>query len=153
RELGPAPVLLVPVVRESGEPLDDHVRDTVADLARGRAERIELLGLDRSELVELIHDRIPAHTTHDVGAVAEALLRETAGNPLLADQLLAHWHRDGRLRTDADTEALVVDTQVTDPVPATVRDLVWHRIGLLGEGAAPALTAAAVLGLEFDERI
>ncbi len=151
RNLGRAPVLLVLVEREVGEAAATHVRDALADLARQRFTRVDLVGLDRDELADLVHARLPTTTGHDVDQVADALLAETAGNPLLADHLLDHWDRSGRV-TIGDGSVLVSAPLELD-VPATLRDLVWHRVSLLGDGAADILTAAAVLGLEFNERV
>ncbi len=151
RNLGRAPVLLVLIVRETGEAVSAHVRDALADLARGRFTRIDLEGLDRDALADLVHARVPTTLGHDVGAVADALLAETAGNPLLADHLLGHWDRSDRFTIDDRSVRVSVPAGLD--VPATLRDLVWHRVSLLGDGAADVLTAAAVLGLEFNERV
>ncbi len=151
RNLGRAPVLLVLIVRETGDAVATHVRDALADLASQHFTRIDLEGLDRGELADLVHARVTATIGHDVDPIADALLAETAGNPLLADHLLEHWDRSGRLTvTDGSVR---LSAPVGLDVPATLRDLVWHRVSLLGDGAADTLTAAAVLGLEFNERV
>ena len=36
-------------------------------------------------------------------------------------------------------------------LPTTLRDLVWQRVGALGPESRDALSAAAVLGVEFEE--
>jgi len=151
RHVGPAPVLFVPIIRDTADGVSDHVREALADWARGRMDRIVLDGLDRNDLEELVRVRIPATAERDVDAVADALRAQTAGNALLADHLLEHWDRSGRL-VFADT-AVRVSNPVDFFVPPRLRDLVWHRISALGDGASATLTAAATLGIEFDERV
>ncbi len=151
RHLGPSPVLFVPTMRDTADEVEDHVREALADWARGHIDRIVLDGLDRDDLAELVRVRIPAAVERDVDAVADALGEQTAGNALLADNLLEHWDRSGRLVL-ADA-AVRVANPVDFLVPPSLRDLVWHRISALGDGAIATLTAAATLGIEFDERV
>ena len=151
RHLGSSPVLFVLTLRETVDGMSDHVREALADWARGRMGRVVLDGLDRRDLAELVRVRIPATAERDVDAVAEALGAQTAGNALLADHLLEHWDRSGRL-VFADA-AVRVSHPVDFFVPPNLRDLVWHRISALGSDAAATLAAAATLGIEFDERV
>lgn len=151
RHLGQLPILLVATVRATPEKLPDHVRDLVADWSRGHLVRIGLEGLDRADLVELVHDRVSATVGRDVGPVVDALYDEATGNPLFADHLLADWDRSGRLVFDADT--VRISRPVDFDVSATLRDLGWQRVSRLGDGAADVITAGAVLGLEFDEAV
>ncbi len=151
RHVGASPVLFVTILRDTAEGVTDHVREALADWERGHMDRIALGGLDHHALAELVRGRIPAAAERNVDAVAAALGVQTAGNALLADHLLEHWHRSGRLVV-SDT-ALRVSNPVDFLIPPSLRDLVWHRVSALGDNAAPILTAAAVLGIEFDERV
>lgn len=151
RHLGDAPVLLLLAMRQTGDAPPDHVRDAIAEYARLGLQRIDLDGLGGDELADLVRARIESSEGLDVDEVAGALLRETAGHPLFADQLLGHWHRSDRLRFVDD--AVHVSRPVDFDIPATLRDLVWARVQTLGHGAPETLRAAAVLGLEFDERV
>ncbi len=151
QHVGPSPVLVVLTMRDTADEVSDHVREALADWARGHIERIVLDGLDRDDLAELVRVRIPATAERDVNAVADTLGAQTAGNALLADHLLEHWDRSGRL-VFADA-AVRVSNPVDFLVPPSLRDLVWHRISALGDHAIATLTAAATLGMEFDERV
>ena len=151
RHLADARVLLLVVMRQTGDAPPDHVRDAVADYARLGLQRIELEALDGDELAELVHARIESSDGLDVDDIALALLRDTAGHPLFADQLLGHWHRSDRLRL-ADG-AVRIARAVDFDIPATLRDLVWARVHAVGGDAPETLRAAAVLGLDFDERV
>ena len=150
RHVSSSSVLLVAIVRDTSDGVPDHVREALAEWARDRMDRIVLDGLDRDDLAELVRVRIPATEACDVDAVAGALGAQTAGNPLLADHLLEHWDRSGRL-VFADA-SVRVSNPVDFLVPPSLRDLVWHRISTLGDDAADVLTAASILGIEFDER-
>ena len=144
--LGATPVLFVLGFRESAE-----LTSTLADVAPAAAARIELHGLDVDELAELVHERLTDTARCDIRPVAARLHAETAGNPLFAEHLLRHWTEAGHIDVDED---------VVSPVPATalelpqeLRDLVWQRVAALGPEAQPVLTAAAVFGVQFNQRV
>ncbi|MGZ4738299.1 MAG: ATP-binding protein [Ilumatobacteraceae bacterium] len=151
RNLGGSPVLIVASFRDTGDGADEELRAAAADLARVDTVRVELKGLAESELRELVVSRVPAAAGHDVAAVAELLRTETAGNPLYAEHLLQHWAGSGLFAVTDGT--VTVRTQALRDVPTTLRDLVWHRVNVLGHDAKPVLTAAAVLGVQFEERV
>lgn len=139
-ELGDTPVLFVLGSREP-DPLTAGLPNTI---------RIELDGLDVDELAALVHDRLPDKAGRDVGPVVTRLLAETAGHPLFADHLLRYWMDGGQLSVEAGA---VEPTPATDEqLPPGLRELVWHRVAALGPEAQPVLTAAAVLGLQFNQR-
>lgn len=128
------PVLFVLAVRSQSEPESDALRDVIAELARGDAGRLELDGLRTAELTELLAtSAVDASET-----VARNLAEQTAGNPLYASQLIRHW-----------------DDAAFDPSasPASLRDVVRSRVRAVGSDATEVLTAASVLGTEFDEDV
>jgi len=150
RNLGGSSVMLIASFRDTHDAADDQLRAAVADLARGEAVRIELDGLAEPELRELVVARVAAAAGHDVAAIAELLRAETSGNPLYAEHLLQHWAGSGLFAFDDGTVTL--PTRALGVVPTTLRDLVWHRVSVLGVDTQPVLTAAAVLGVQFEER-
>jgi DNA-binding SARP family transcriptional activator/tetratricopeptide (TPR) repeat protein len=138
-QLGDAPVLFVLGSREP-DPLTAALRGST---------RVELDGLDVDELAALVHVRL-ADTCRDVGPVAARLHTETAGHPLFAEHLLRYWMDAGQLSLEA---TVVEQTPATDEqLPPGLRELVWHRVAALGPDAQPVLTAAAVFGLQFNQR-
>ena len=139
-QLGDTPVLFVLGSREP-EPLTSALHGTI---------RIELDGLDVDDLSALVHDRVADTAGRDVGPVAARLHTDTAGHPLFADHLLRHWMDAGQLSVEAEA---VKPTPATDEqLPPGLRELVWHRVAALGPDAQPVLTAAAVFGLQFNQR-
>ena len=108
-------------------------------------------GLDPDDLSALVRERIASTAGRDVSPVADRLHAETAGNPLFAEHLLRHWSGSDQLDVADDVVTLAVPAAVD--VPSSLRDLVWYRVKVLGPDAQPTLTAAAVLGLQFNERV
>lgn len=149
RGLPDLPVLVVAGFRDTGDAAEEHLRVAVADLERLGAHRIGLLGLDHAGLTDLVHARVAGAAGRDVGAVVTRLAAETAGNPLFAEHLLRHWSESEQLTFASDGVA-VSDADPADP-PGTIRDVVWRRVGTLGTEGRTVLSAAAVLGVEFEE--
>jgi DNA-binding SARP family transcriptional activator len=148
-ELAQCPVLVVGAFRDTGDARAEQLRATVADLVREGATRVTLHGLEADELGDLVRTRVEGAAHHEVDDVVELLEAETAGNPLFAEHLLRFWSESDRLGVD-DT-AVTLGAAGSGPIPATLRDLVWQRVGALGPDAHGALSAAAVLGVEFEE--
>jgi DNA-binding SARP family transcriptional activator len=139
-QLGDAPVLFVLASREA-DLLTTAFRDAIC---------IELDGLDVEDLAALVHDRL-AHTAgRDVGPVVARLHTETAGHPLFAEHLLRYWMDAGQLSVEAESVAPAPAAE--EQLPPGLRELVWHRVAALGPEAQPVLTAAAVFGLQFNQR-
>ena len=146
-----APVLVVVSYRDTSDAQEGHLRAAAADLSRVGAVRIELGGLDQGELGDLVRARLGTSIDDDVASVAELLGAETAGNPLFAEQLLQHWN--GSARLEMRQGQVRVSSLDLSQVPSTLRDLVWHRVSTLGPDMQPVLTAAAVLGEQFEEAV
>jgi DNA-binding SARP family transcriptional activator len=138
RSLAASPVLLVLSTRDAGDHAPEVLRATLADLDQHPTRRLELHGLAADELRDLVRAAEPGAGENLPVPVLEALRVQTAGNPLFASQLIRHWEEEG-----------------FDPVaaPQSLRDVVWSRVAALGEAATDVLTAAAVLGIEFDEDV
>jgi hypothetical protein len=144
RALADAPVLLVLSSRDPAEHMPDDLRRALADIDRGETRRLQLAGLDGNELDDLVSATRPIDDGPAPAHVVEALRAHTAGNPLYASQLIRHWAETGFDR-DGDREL--------DTVPASLRDLVWTRVNVLGADASEVLTAASVLGVDFYEDV
>ncbi|MGZ4682153.1 MAG: ATP-binding protein [Acidimicrobiales bacterium] len=150
RNLANEPVLVVAGFRDTGEAAGDDLRGALADLARHDAARVELVGLDRSALEDLVRTRVTTTAGRDVSQVVDRLEAETAGNPLFAEHLLRHWATGRKFAVDDD---IVTLSTLPVEVPPSLRDLVWPRVMVLGPEVQPTLTAAAVLGVQFHEQV
>ena len=117
-------VLIVAAAPPSPLATNGIIANLISDL-REMGERVVLGPLGVAEVAVLIRSA-------GVDTSAEAVLAETGGSPLLVTE-----HLD-RLRSGSDR------------VPDAVRRHVLGRVATVGEAAGQVLTAAAVLGEEFD---
>lgn len=150
REVVGLPLLVIAGYRDTGEDSSGELRTATADLVRLGAHRITLTGLDETELAALVHSRVPDSAGLAVGGVAARLASETAGNPLFAEHLLGHWSDSASIAFEPDGLRLIAAHSAPSP---TIRDLVVRRVAVLGPTGRDVLSAAAVLGTEFEESI
>jgi DNA-binding SARP family transcriptional activator len=113
-------------------------------------ERVDLRGLDDGELLALVQ----THTGHEVleqagSALRDDLLEDTGGNPFFVGEILRNLAESGALRPPEEGGEPVV-RQGVPGLPASVREVVAHRVGRLGGPAVAWLTTASVIGREFD---
>ncbi len=141
RALADAHILLVSSLRDPGEAVSDELHQTLALLERGEVRRVQLSGMEDDELASLAADVIPAVSDAERLHVVARLREETAGNPLYASQLIAHWAETGS--TGSGDSA--------DDVPPNLREVVWSRVHALGNEVSQVLAAASVLGVEVHE--
>jgi predicted ATPase/DNA-binding SARP family transcriptional activator len=126
RRLQGAPVMVLVTLRDEEANLVADPARMLADLSREHVvERIGLAGLDEAEAAELVGDPELARRLHG----------RTAGNPFFIEEMLRS-----------------LDEAPDDPtgVPEGVKDLVSRRLARLDPATVEALTAAAVLGRDFD---
>ncbi len=82
--------------------------------------------------------------------LAQVLSQETAGNPFFVAEVLRHLV-ETRAIVQEDSGRWVPTKQLADAgLPESVRQVVGARVNRLGNDAATVLTAAAVLGQEFE---
>jgi hypothetical protein len=131
-------IMIGATYRTADPPVNDHVDELLAELARHRSvRRIELDGLDSSSLSDLLatFDRRPSVDT------VQELHHRTRGNPFFVMETLRLIESSNRT-VDADTVRRVV--------PASVRGVIRRRVARLPPDTVTALSAASVLGADFD---
>ena len=148
RSLGDAPVLLIASHRDGAEYVSDPLRSALADLYQNEAGSIALRGFDDAELSDLVVLEAGANAP----AIAARLRNDSAGNPLYATQLIRHWVESGRIEHELDVVGWSAKHR-SEAVPPSLREVVWSRVRALGPDTAMALSAGAVLGIEFDEDV
>ncbi|HEX5616508.1 MAG TPA: BTAD domain-containing putative transcriptional regulator [Acidimicrobiia bacterium] len=131
------PVAFVGTYRDS-EARQPPLAATLATLAREPGlERVALRGLsvgEVSDYITTVVGEIPDQ------ALVESVHDRTGGNPFFVAEIVRLLRTEGRLGVgSADA-----------PIPEGVRDVIRTRLGRLPEDAVPVLTAAAVIGREFD---
>jgi tetratricopeptide (TPR) repeat protein len=113
-------------------------------------ERLDLVGLDDVEIIELLGAAAGHDLAEDGIALGHALRRETAGNPFFLVEVIRHLAETGAFSQDeAGRWGLSGDLEDVG-LPSSVREVVANRVARLGEETERALSLAAVIGREFD---
>jgi len=144
-------VLVVATFRD-GELSPGHpLLDVLAALHRQTGiSRIELAGLDDSEVVAFM-EAAAGHTLEGAALqLAQAVQRETEGNTFFVGEVLRHLAETGVITRDA-AGRWVANTPVDQiPLPNSLHEVIGSRVGRLGSKAGAMLATAAVIGRDFD---
>ena len=145
RHEDPARLLVLGIVRDVEVGADHPLVELIADLRRERRfDRLALEGLDESETDALVSARLDAAPS---AAFVRGLRAKTEGNPFFIEEAL---------RSLVEARPVQAGAQVSERalesigVPESVADLIQQRLARVSDGAADALTVAAVVGREFD---
>ena len=137
--------------RDSEIDADHPLSALLADLRREPGVQwVALQGLAQREVESLI----AAVAGHELDAkglkLAEAVCRESDGNPFFVTEILRDLVESGGV-VRGDSGRYVVTAEIGElGIPRSVRDVVAQRIHRLGPDAISVLSAAAVVGFEFD---
>ena len=129
--------------------------ESLTDLRRETGyERIQLRGLARSEVVELMAARAEHDITGPGLALADALHSRTEGNPLFVWESLRHLIERGALVMGADGRWVSEAASIEElGIPEGVSEAIGRRLSALSDGANSALAAASVLGPTSELRV
>ena len=142
--------LILGTFRGSEITRDHPLQELLADLRREHGvERVALKGLGEGDIVEIMQ-RAAGHELDAAGRrLASQLHRETDGNAFYAGEMLRHLLESGTLYQQEDGRWTVGD--ISDiGLPESVREVLGRRIERLGEETSRVLSAASVIGREFD---
>jgi len=142
RALVDAPVLVVISTRGAGDRLPPDLRVALADIDGVPTRRIELPGLDQPELLDLAASLLGVDLSTDAASI-DALLEQTAGNPLYASQLLLDLRDRGG--TTVPPVRPFPSSTPDGSVPQGLVDILWSRVHELGTAVAAMLQACSVL--------
>ncbi len=143
-------VLVVGTYRDSDLSHDHPLGALLAALHREQGVvRMKLAGLDAQEVQALV-EAAAGHELDESGrSLAGEITRETDGNPFFVGEVLRHLtesgavaQQDGRWRLTADLADL--------GLPQSVREVIGQRVERLDPNARRVLSAAAVIGRDFD---
>jgi class 3 adenylate cyclase len=135
RAAGPARFLVLATFRDTEVGPAHPLTAVLAELRRSsRVERIALKGLSIDELTELLGD-LPRNQT--ARTLAVTLYKGTEGNPFFVGEVLRNVAESG----------LAVEGV---PLPEGVREVIVSRVARLGPVTGELLSAAAVLGSDFE---
>ncbi len=125
--------------------------EALASLRRESAVTVlPLSGLDDMAVISFV-ESMAGHTLDDDGmALAHSVYRETDGNPFFVAEVLRHLVETGVIVQDTAGHWVAAQPGAEIALPDSVRQVVGVRVGRLGVLAIKALSAAAVIGREFD---
>ena len=144
------PILMVATYRDVATDLREPFKHALARLShQDYATRIRLKPLGNSAVSEMLTSLSGQPAPE---AVAELIFEETGGNAFFAKSLFQHlaeegvlFDEQGRWLTDIDRDAL--------SVPEGVRLVIERRLARLDEQTVAVLSAGALEGLRFDQRV
>jgi tetratricopeptide (TPR) repeat protein len=146
-----APLIVVGTYRDSEMGVGHPLSPVLAELRREpSAHRIGLKGLDDTEVAALM-ESAAGHELDAAGLeLAGELARETNGNPFFAAEMLRNLVEQGAIAQGQDGRWTLSDQIRELGLPQSVREVVGHRVERLGNEALQTLSAAAVIGRDFD---
>lgn len=148
----PLRLLLIGTYRDTETGVSGHaLADLLAALRREPGvERIRLVGLEQSEVVDLMSG-LAGHDMDATGLeLARALWQEADGNPFFTGELLRHLAESGSIRRGQDGRWVTTAEVGPESLPPSVREVIGLRVRRLGERAVDLLGIAAVIGQHFD---
>jgi predicted ATPase len=144
-------VMVVGTYRDSELSRDHPLTALLADLHREQGvERLKLAGLQAEDLLALMEALAGHQLDEDGRALALQITRETAGNPFFAVELLRHLTESGAIVQENGGRWRLVGEVSELGLPQSVREVIGRRVDRLGSDARTALSAAAVIGREFE---
>ena len=145
------PVMVVGTYRDSDLSREHPLTALLAALHREQGvERIKLTGLDSGDVLALMEAAAGHELDEDGRALAVEIARETAGNPFFAGEVLRHLTESGAIVQEDDGRWRLVGELAELGLPQSVREVIGRRVERLGPDARTALSAAAVIGRDFD---
>ena len=144
-------VMVVGTYRDSDLSRDHPLTALLADLHRDQGgERMKLTGLGAEDVLALMEAAAGQELDEDGRALAAEITRETAGNPFFAGELLRHLTESGAIVQEEDGRWRLAGDVAKLGLPQSVREVIGRRVDRLGPDARTALSAAAVIGRDFD---
>lgn len=155
RELARSRVFLLATYRDDELPGDHHLNEVLPALSKERGyAHIKLRGLSDQHVKIMLEAVLqqPLEQRDEV-MLAEAVCRESEGNPYFTEEIIRHlidsevldW-RGGRWVTDIRGGAEL-------GIPRGVREVVSHRLAKLPSDTLDVLSVAAVVGREFGVQV
>jgi predicted ATPase len=144
-------MLIVGTYRDSDLSREHPLTALLADLHRERGvRRLRLEGLGGEDVLALM-EAIAGHELDENGReLAAEITRETAGNPFFAGELLRHLTESGAIVSQDGGRWRLMGEVADLGLPQSVREVIGRRVERLGADARTALSAASVIGRDFD---
>jgi tetratricopeptide (TPR) repeat protein len=148
RNLGNKRLLLLGTYRDIEVDRTHPLSSSLADLRRLPSfNRVLLRGLNADEvrrmLASLAGQEVP-------WSLAEAVHRQTEGNPLFVQEVVRYLAEEGVFVRDKGRWQSKGDTPVEMRIPDGLRDVIGKRLSSLSESCNKVLSVAAVIGRDFN---
>ncbi len=144
------PLLVIATYRSEHVTPEEPLARFVASMhAEQGTELIALRGLDANEIVEFVAKSGFAISAVRATPFAELLYREAGGNPFFTVELVRHLAERGAIDLDG-ARAPGAEQLPLMELPQSVRDVVLQRVSRLGGRTLEMLSAAAVIGHDFE---
>jgi class 3 adenylate cyclase len=141
-ELGSERLLVLGTYRDVELRRQHPLADTLAELARNPAcERVLLRGLSQADVARFIERTSGREPPAEL---AEAVFRETEGNPFFVTEVVRLLAADGRLDQPPRDGSWSLE------IPQGVREVVGRRLNHLSEECNQVLAVGSVIGRDFD---
>jgi class 3 adenylate cyclase len=146
----PMAVLVLGTYRDTELSQSHPLLNTLAALQRQvKVTRLELTGLSNTAVVALM-EAMAGYALDEAGVgLAQAVHRETDGNPFFVSEVLRHLWETGAIYPDSAGRWEAIDKIEDVGLPVSVKEVIGARIGRLGV-AGRILSTAAVIGRDFD---
>jgi class 3 adenylate cyclase/tetratricopeptide (TPR) repeat protein len=147
----PIRVLVLGTFRDSELSYSHTLLDTLSALHRQNGvTSIGLSGLDDTGVLSLM-EVAAGHALDESGVgLAQAVYRETDGNPFFVTEVLRHLSETGAIYRDGSGRWVAVSSLENIALPESVRVVIGSRVARLGQQAGRVLSLAAVIGRSFD---
>src|SRR5207248_1553568 len=147
RHVQGARLVLVGTYRDVEVDRAHPLSSALADLRRvSNFDRMLLRGLSSDE----VHRMMAAVTSQDVRwAFAEAVQRQTEGNPLFIQEVLRYLVEEGHISHEGGRWHRVGETPPEMHIPEGLRDVIGKRLSQLSPECNRVLAIAAVIGRDF----
>ena len=143
-------VMMLGTYRDSDLSRDHPLTALLADLHRDEGgERIKLKGLQADDVLALMEGLAGQELDEDGAELSREITRETAGNPFFAGELLRHLTESGAIVREGGRWQLVGEVARLG-LPQSVREVIGRRVDRLSPDGRTALSAAAVIGRDFE---
>ncbi|MEW6185918.1 MAG: protein kinase, partial [Thermodesulfobacteriota bacterium] len=147
RNLGNKRLLLLGTYRDIEVDRTHPLSSSLADLRRlPNFNRVLLRGLNADEvrrmLASIAGQEVP-------WGLAEAVHRQTEGNPLFVQEVVRYLAEEGAFVRDKGRWQAKGDTPVEMRIPDGLRDVIGKRLSSLSESCNKVLAVAAVIGRDF----
>lgn len=125
-------------------PLEDLLQELEHD--KRAAERMELRRLSAEDVQEMVSGILGSDLVPD--ALLRHIQERTGGNPFMIEEILRVLLESGAVKLAGG--AVQASGLEAVSLPDSVADLVERRLSTLGEASAEAISAAAVIGVQFE---